>query len=81
MRPSQRDQILNAAIRVVERTGVTGVTFDAVAAEAGITRGGLMYHFRSREALLHDLMILTYPVAERLSEIASYGIAEVVTTG
>ena len=55
MRPSQRDQILNAAIRVVERTGVTGVTFDAVAAEAGITRGGLMYHFRSREALLEAI--------------------------
>ena len=55
MRPSQRDQILDAAIRVVERTGVTGVTFDAVAAEAGVTRGGLLYHFRSREALLEAI--------------------------
>lgn len=55
MRPSQRERILDAAIRVVERTGVTGVTFDAVAAEAGVTRGGLLYHFRSREALLEAI--------------------------
>mgnify|MGYP000890695104 CR=1 FL=1 len=31
MRPSQRERILDAAIRVVERTGVTGVTFDGCA--------------------------------------------------
>lgn len=52
MRPSNRSRILEAAIRVIQRDGVTGVTFDAVAAEAGVTRGGMMYHFPSREALL-----------------------------
>jgi len=52
MRTSNRSKILDAAIRVIERDGVTGVTFDAVAAEAGVTRGGMMYHFPSREALI-----------------------------
>lgn len=52
MRPSNRHRILEAAIRVIHRDGVTGVTFDSVAAEAGVTRGGMMYHFPSREALL-----------------------------
>ncbi|WP_431836772.1 TetR/AcrR family transcriptional regulator [Cellulomonas sp. Y8] len=30
----------------------TAVTFDSVAAASGITRGGIIYHFRSREDLI-----------------------------
>lgn len=52
MRPSNRSRILEAAIRVVQKDGVAAVTFDAVAAESGLTRGGMIYHFPSREALL-----------------------------
>lgn len=52
MRPSNRSKILDAAIRVVHRDGVTGITFESVAAEAGLTRGGMLYHFPSRDALL-----------------------------
>ena len=52
MRPSNRDRILDAAVRVIQRDGVTAVTFDSVAAEAELTRGGILYHFRSREDLL-----------------------------
>lgn len=55
MRPSNRSAILDAAIRVIHRDGVTGVTFDSVAAESGITRGGLLYHFPSREVLLRAI--------------------------
>jgi AcrR family transcriptional regulator len=52
VRPSNRDRILDTAVRVVQREGVTAVTFDSVAAEAELTRGGIMYHFPSREDLL-----------------------------
>lgn len=52
MRPSNRSKILDAALRVVEREGVAAVTYDAVAQESGLTRGGMIYHFPSREALL-----------------------------
>ncbi|MFI8947352.1 TetR/AcrR family transcriptional regulator [Streptomyces sp. NPDC053750] len=52
MRTSKRTQILEAAARVVEREGVKSVTFDSVAAEAGLTKGGLLYHFASREDLV-----------------------------
>lgn len=55
MRPSNRTTILDAAVRVVQREGVTAVTFDSVAVEAGLTRGGLMYHFGSREDLLQAI--------------------------
>lgn len=52
MRASNKTRILDAAIRVINRDGVRAVTFESVSAEAGLTRGGLLYHFPSREALL-----------------------------
>ncbi|MGW0908584.1 TetR/AcrR family transcriptional regulator [Streptomyces sp. NPDC002853] len=55
MRTSKRTQILEAATRVVEREGVKSVTFDSVAAEAGLTKGGLLYHFASREDLVQAI--------------------------
>lgn len=55
MRENKRAQILDAAFRVVQREGIAAVTFDSVAAEAELTKGGLLYHFPSREALLEGL--------------------------
>lgn len=55
MRTSKRTQILEAAARVVEREGVKSVTFDSVAAEAGLTKGGLLYHFASRDDLVRAI--------------------------
>lgn len=52
MRQSKRTLILDAAVQVVQRAGIAAVTFDSVAAQAELTKGGLLYHFRSREALL-----------------------------
>ncbi|WP_449396980.1 TetR/AcrR family transcriptional regulator [Devosia riboflavina] len=52
MRVSKRDLILASIRTIVERDGITALTFDAVAAETGITRGGILYHFPSREALV-----------------------------
>ncbi|SMQ71284.1 transcriptional regulator, TetR family [Plantibacter sp. VKM Ac-1784] len=59
MRESKRDNILDAAARVVEREGVRAVTYETVAAEAGLTKGGVVYHFTSREDMvtaLHEHM-------------------------
>ena len=52
MRESKRSKILAAAVEVVQREGVTAVTFESVAAESGLTKGGLLYHFPTRVALL-----------------------------
>ena len=52
MRESKRTAILDAAVSVIESDGITAVTFDSVAAAAGITRGGIIYHFPSREELI-----------------------------
>lgn len=55
MRKSRRTEILDAALRVIDQNGVTSVTFEAVAEEAGLTKGGLLYHFPSRDELLYAL--------------------------
>lgn len=51
-RPSARPRLLDAALRVVETRGVTALTLDAVADEAGVTKRGLIYHFPNKHALL-----------------------------
>jgi AcrR family transcriptional regulator len=38
--------------RVTERHGITALTLEAAAEEAGLTKPGPMYHFRTRDDLL-----------------------------
>jgi AcrR family transcriptional regulator len=52
-RNSKRVDIVDAVVAIVERDGLTAVTLDAVASETGLSRPGLLYHYPSREALLH----------------------------
>lgn len=47
-----RDHILEAAAKLVLTEGASGLTLDAVAKSAGISKGGLLYHFPSKEALI-----------------------------
>jgi AcrR family transcriptional regulator len=55
-RPSQRDRILDAYTELVVTSGPETVTLEAVATAAGVSKGGLLYHFGSREALLEGLL-------------------------
>jgi AcrR family transcriptional regulator len=55
-RPSNREQVLAAATKVALRDGPGAVTIDAVVAEAGMSRGGVLYHFPSKDALLQALV-------------------------
>ncbi len=55
-RTSSRNAILAAAEAVVRRHGAAHLTLDAAASEAGVSKGGLLYHFPSKEALLQGLI-------------------------
>jgi AcrR family transcriptional regulator len=55
MRPA-RERLLDAAERVVVESGATHLTLDAVAKSAGVSKGGLLYHFPSKEALLQGMV-------------------------
>ena len=51
-RSSSREVILDAAETVVIAEGAAHLTLDAVAERAGVSKGGLLYHFPSKELLL-----------------------------
>lgn len=51
-----REEILNAAQRVAAREGAGNLTIDAVAREAGMSKGGFLYNFPSKEALLKGML-------------------------
>ena len=51
-----RTRILDAAEAIVRANGVAGLTLDAAARGAGVSKGGLLYHFASKEALLTGLL-------------------------
>jgi AcrR family transcriptional regulator len=52
-----RQALLDAAVRVVARAGLRGLTYRAVAAEAGVTQGLIAHHFGSRAALIHEALL------------------------
>jgi DNA-binding transcriptional regulator YbjK len=50
--PGRREQILDATLRVIGRSGREAVTHRAVAEEAGVPLGSTTYYFDSRDDLL-----------------------------
>ncbi len=62
-----RARILCAAEEVVLRDGVAHLTLEAAAAEAGVSKGGVLYHFPSRDALVQAMVArLTASFEEQL---------------
>ena len=55
-RADTRGKLLNAAGAVVRRDGAQALTLDAVAAEAGVSKGGLLYHFGTKRELIEALV-------------------------
>lgn len=51
-----RERVLCAAARVIERDGVAGLTMGAVATEAGVGKGTVFRRFGDRSSLLHALL-------------------------
>ena len=56
--------LLDAAGEVVRREGVTNLTLDRVAAEAGVSKGGLLYHFGTKQELVVALLTHTLEAAD-----------------
>ncbi|MFN0133674.1 MAG: TetR/AcrR family transcriptional regulator [Phycisphaerales bacterium] len=52
-----RDRMLDAAEAVVVRQGIANLTLEAVAAEAGMSKGGLLHYFPNKDSLVEALVI------------------------
>lgn len=48
-------RILRAAARVINTNGVLALTLEAAAKEAQVSKGGLLYHFPSKDALINGM--------------------------
>jgi AcrR family transcriptional regulator len=72
--PSARDRIVDALRDQIAQGGVASATLDAVAARAGMSKGGLLYHFPSKSALFDAL-------TERLRADTAANLARVESLG
>jgi AcrR family transcriptional regulator len=54
-RPSLRPQLLDAALDLIAEDGVGALTYEALSVRTGVSKGGLLYHFPSKDALLDAL--------------------------
>lgn len=70
---STQEKILQAACQLIVRDGVPKLTLDMVAQEAGVSKGGLLYHFKSKDALITGMVyymldFYTMKVEERVAK-------------
>ena len=73
-RPSKKTALLEAAIQVAAQGGVEALTIESLAVAAGVTKGGVQYHFHTKDALYEEL--LDYALSlfdEALEEMAPPG--------
>jgi len=54
-RSIDRDKLLDAAERIVHKVGPAGLTIDAVAQAAGVTKGGVQYCFGTKDQMIEAL--------------------------
>ena len=72
-----RARIRVAAAKVIERDGAGQLTLEKVAAEADLSKGGLLYHYPSKDALLQGL--LDHLLENRAGLIEGSGSADSVS--
>lgn len=55
-----REQLLQSALDTFYRQGVAKTPLQAIARNAGVTRGALYWHFRNKEELFEELFRQTF---------------------
>lgn len=65
---STRDHIIDAALSVVRSQGVGSLTLDEAARLAGISKGGVLYHFKTKEALIQGMVARLADKCDRLQQ-------------
>jgi len=59
-----RQALLDAAAEVIQTDGVANLTLERVAATADVSKGGLLYHYGSKQELLNALLEATLQRAD-----------------
>lgn len=53
---STRDKIIDAAMAIVREQGAAKLTLDEAAKSAGISKGGVLYHFKTKDDLIRGMV-------------------------
>jgi AcrR family transcriptional regulator len=53
---ARKELIVDVATRFLARNGARGTTLGEIAAEAGVSQAGLLYHFSTKDELLHAVL-------------------------
>jgi AcrR family transcriptional regulator len=64
-----RDRLIDAAVRLFSRPGGGLVSIEAIAAEAGLTKGAIYHHYADRAELLREVAHRVSPVGEMRAQI------------
>jgi AcrR family transcriptional regulator len=51
-----RDKIIDAAMAIVRDDGVAKLTLDEAAKRAGLSKGGVLYHFKTKDDLIRGMV-------------------------
>ena len=54
--PKARSKVLEAAERIVKDRGAANLTYEELVQESGVSRGGITYHFATKDDLLRALI-------------------------
>jgi TetR/AcrR family transcriptional regulator, fatty acid metabolism regulator protein len=66
----KKNGLMSAAVRVLSREGVSGLTMDDVAMEAGVAKGTLYVYFKNKQDLLKEMVETAIaPMVEELTAI------------
>lgn len=87
--PAAREKILDAYCELLRTEGERAATMDATSALAGVSKGGLLYHFKTKDALADAVIARLREASERdLAVMASaaegasrYYVRTSMTTG
>lgn len=71
-----RDRMLDAAEAVVVRQGIANLTLEAVAAEARMSKGGLLHHFPNKDKLVEAMVTRCADNWRRCATEAYEGVPE-----
>jgi AcrR family transcriptional regulator len=69
IKENRKEEIFEASVRCFNEKGYYKTTIDDIAAAAGISKGGIYYHFKSKEELFLELF--DYRVNKYLREMTS----------
>lgn len=71
-RDVQREKFATAAIRIVAREGLEGLTMRSVASEAGLSYGSLFHYFKSKDELL--MQAIRHSTSEQTRRVNEFSV-------